>query len=108
VRLPRGKPVCPSGLLSLSPHLSAAHLCRPLQDLRAKLLLLSDGDGQQLIRLQDDNTQLRRELAASERTVAELEQRLAVANSKLQSVLEGAPCALPAAGRCRLLWCMRN
>ena len=48
----------------------------PSQDLRAKLLLLSDGDGQQLMRVQEENSQLRRELAARERTVAELEVKL--------------------------------
>ena len=48
----------------------------PSQDLRAKLLLLSDGDGQQLMRVQEENSQLRRELAARERTIAELEVKL--------------------------------
>ena len=49
---------------------------RPSQDLRAKLLLLSDGDGQQLARLQEDNAELRRELAAQEHVMAELELKL--------------------------------
>lgn len=59
----------------------------PPQDLRAKLLLLSDGDGQQLIRVQDENTQLRRELSGQQRRVAELEQQLANANAKMQQAL---------------------
>lgn len=61
----------------------AAHYPPTEQDLRAKLLLLSDGDGQRLVQLTDDNTSLRRELAARERTCAELEHRLA-ASHKLQ------------------------
>lgn len=55
-----------------------------LQDLRAKLQLLSDGDGQQLLRLQDDNTQLRRELAVKDRSLAERDQQLQAANARLQ------------------------
>ncbi|KAL4427845.1 hypothetical protein ABPG75_001934 [Micractinium tetrahymenae] len=67
---------------SVRAHLEAMEAER--QDLRAKLQLLSDGDGQQLLRLQDDNTQLRRELAAKDRIIAEREQQLQAANARLQ------------------------
>ena len=40
------------------------------------MLLLSDSDGQQLLRVQEENSHLRRELAGRERTIAELELRL--------------------------------
>ncbi len=70
------------------------------QDLRAKLLLLSDGDGQQLMRVQEENSQLRRELAARERTIAELEvklQRVGVPTSGAAAISAFGLSAEPAA-----------
>lgn len=73
---------------------SAAPTLVVLQDLRAKLQLLSDGDGQQLLRLQDDNTQLRRELAAKDHAIAERDQQLQAANAarlQQQAMTQGMP-----------------
>jgi hypothetical protein len=62
----------------------------PSQSLRAKLQLLSDGDGQQLLRLQEENTGLRRDLSTSQRRIAELEQQLAGVGGKFGMLGAGA------------------